>query len=1129
MDAEEVFLKSMKDIADAEAVQYGTAELDRKQTESISSDEYDPAQAVPDTFSPPARDLHSPGIVNQTSSFQSPDRPLSTAGNVAANGPQDQAVDQDDDRNQSRSMSGSSSSTSPVNIQTDELPAEVDIVVEPSMNGGGTVLNASASLDGNNDIAQSAALSSSDSAFQNGAQQVQPQNDVSTLKLSHVAQNDVPLPASASAAPVLEMETSTQDERTVEMAPVPPVVEVNTTTVSQKQTAPNTAIPKARLPHDRIGILEDRIQEDPRGDMDAWLSLIGEYRKRNKFQEVRATYNRFFVVFPAAAAQWVALTQMENEVNDLNAMENIFQKTLLNIPNLQLWSTYLDYIRRTNNIATDPSGETRSIITQAYEVAIDNIGLDKDSGYLWQEYIQFLKSRPGNAGGSHWQEQQKMDELRKAYQRAIKVPTQATQSLWKEYDQFEMSINKNTGRKFLQEESPAYMTARSSHIALSNITRNLRRTTLPKLPPAMGFDGDREYVEQLEIWKQWIQWEKDDPLVLKEGKEDERKQWRDRVIFVYKQATMDMRFWPEMWYEAAEFCFQNGIDSLGNDFLVKGIIANPESCLLAFKRADHIELTTSNEDGDDGIVRRGAAVREPYNKVLDALYELIERTKVRKAQDIAKIEAQYTDDTRNQPNGDLDDEENDDEEETDTKAKRMAAQIEAVKGVSTMQDRLLKKTITFVWIALMRAMRRIQGKGKPGDKIGGSRQIFSDARLRGQLTSDIFIASAMIEYHCYEPETTKKIFARGLKLFPEDEIFALEYIKHLTMINDHINARVIFETVVNKFTSKAENLQRAKPLYAFFHDFESKYGELAQVIKLEKRMKDLFPDDPALSHFSRRFTQPGFDPTAIRPIISPATQARSRPLQGIDASIPPSGSSPPRISQLTNSPKRPLPSDDSDNDGERPRKLARGESPLKGAAGRRLEQQKRNQQPQGPPQFDQPLPPPPPPSLPAALTHILSNLPKASHYPAHPRFIPHKVVDHVATMNLSNAKRVQAVGAPQQRPSAPVPSRPPQPVPQHVQQPIPQHLSSMPPMPQGGPNPYSGGYSNSAQAYPPASYPQQQQPHQVSVPSGNAYYPGANGQLAHGPGYPYGQGKTMLPQALFPAPNSDRVANPNQL
>lgn len=339
------------------------------------------------------------------------------------------------------------------------------------------------------------------------------------------------------------------------------------------------------------------------------------------------------------------------------------------------------------------------------------------------------------------------------------------------------------------------MTARSSYIALSNITRNLRRTTLPSLPPALGFDGDREYSEQLDIWKQWIKWEKDDPLVLREGKDEERKQWRDRVVFVYKQAVMAMRFWPEMWFDAANFCFQNEMESIGNEFLNQGINANPESCLLAFKRADRIELTTSNEEGDDGIARRGAAVREPYDKVLDALYDLATKTRARESQEIAKVESHFAATNSDPPktkNDDADDDENADEEEADNIEKRKKTQLEAIKGVTAMQIGVLTKTITFVWIALMRAMRRVQGKGKVGDKVGGSRQIFTDARKRGRLTHDIYVASAMIEYHCYEPEATKKIFERGLKLFPEDEAFALEYIKHLTMTNDHISMKLSY-------------------------------------------------------------------------------------------------------------------------------------------------------------------------------------------------------------------------------------------------------------------------------------------------------------------------------------------------
>jgi cleavage stimulation factor subunit 3 len=84
----------------------------------------------------------------------------------------------------------------------------------------------------------------------------------------------------------------------------------------------------------------------------------------------------------------------------------------------------------------------------------------------------------------------------------------------------------------------------------------------------------------------------------------------------------------------------------------------------------------------------------------------------------------------------------------------------------------------------MRAMRRVQGKGKVGATVGGSRQIFNDARIRGKITSDVYVASALIEHNVYKDAAGTKIFERGAKLFPEDEVFLLEYLKHLSSIGD---------------------------------------------------------------------------------------------------------------------------------------------------------------------------------------------------------------------------------------------------------------------------------------------------------------------------------------------------------
>jgi cleavage stimulation factor subunit 3 len=63
---------------------------------------------------------------------------------------------------------------------------------------------------------------------------------------------------------------------------------------------PALAASRGRLPHDRVGLLEDRIKEDPRGDIAAWLELIGEHRSRNRLDNARDVYERFFQVFPSA-------------------------------------------------------------------------------------------------------------------------------------------------------------------------------------------------------------------------------------------------------------------------------------------------------------------------------------------------------------------------------------------------------------------------------------------------------------------------------------------------------------------------------------------------------------------------------------------------------------------------------------------------------------------------------------------------------------------------------------------------------------------------------------------------------------------------------------------------------------
>ncbi|KAF4556209.1 mRNA 3'-end-processing protein rna14-like protein [Elsinoe fawcettii] len=761
------------------------------------------------------------------------------------------------------------------------------------------------------------------------------------------------------------------------------------------------SVPKTRLPNDIIGQLEDRIAEDPKGDVDAWLGLIAHLRSKGKYDEVRKVYGRFFEVFPSAADQWVAYARMELELDDLPRLEAIFNLALLKVQSIDLWNIYLAHIRRRNDIATDASGQGRQVVSQAYEFVINQVGQDKDSGQLWQDYIAFIKSGPGTPGGTGWQDAQKMDLLRKAYQRAVCVPMSAVTNLWKEYDSFEMGLNKMTGRKFLQEKSPSYVTARSSYTALYNITQYLKRGGVPRMPPHPGYYGEDDFGAQVDIWEKWVAWEKEDPLVLKD---EDAQALQQRILFSYRQAAMALRFYPRIWFDAAQWCFDQGLEADGTSFLDQGLEANPQSCLLAFKKADQLEKTMPADEGEDSMVTRGNAVRAPYDGVLDHLYKHIDIIQSRERADLAQIEARYgamTPDSREgspEVPADDNDEDNMDINKPLTKRQRKEKEIADRKVETVTQTKLTSKTITYTWISLMRAMRRIQGKGKPGGAVGGMRGIFKDARARGRLMADIHVATALLEHHVYKDAAAPKIFNLGAKLFPDDENFALEHIRFLISTGDSTNARVVFETTVSRLTAKPENAHRAKNLYAFFHDWEAKYGELSQVTKIEKRMAELFPDENISTLFSRRFgastvIPPPFDPCSVLLVLSPTQIRPKNATQAIIPSIETTEPAQPGPFGYLQSPKRPL----DDSDAELPaRKLLRGESPLKGAAGRRQQQrQARELGHQSTPSAPKPLP--------LAVYQLLSIIPPARQW-QQTLFDPAKMVDLVRSADLTRAR-----------------------------------------------------------------------------------------------------------------------------
>ena len=60
----------------------------------------------------------------------------------------------------------------------------------------------------------------------------------------------------------------------------------------------------------------------------------------------------------------------------------------MRVLNIELWKTYLLYVKETK--ASLPNYQEK--LAQAYDFALDKMGLDIQSHNIWSEYIKFLKN-----------------------------------------------------------------------------------------------------------------------------------------------------------------------------------------------------------------------------------------------------------------------------------------------------------------------------------------------------------------------------------------------------------------------------------------------------------------------------------------------------------------------------------------------------------------------------------------------------------------------------------------------------------------------------------------------------------------------------------------------------------------
>jgi len=181
-----------------------------------------------------------------------------------------------------------------------------------------------------------------------------------------------------------------------------------------------------------------------------------------------------------------------------------------------------------------------------------------------------------------------------------------------------------------------------------------------------------------------------------------------------------MRFYPEIWYSAAEYAKDKGRDSNAVEYMKNGIKANKLSFLLHYQFAE-------NEESNHRI----SEVRSTLESLTTNLSQ--EYEKMNKMAEFMKLQLDAEDDADMKL---LTEASGGDREAIVERQKRRKEQKELIAQEHEVRVENIASETTNTWISLMQAMRRAEG-------IKSARQIFAKARKVKPLSHHIFVASGM--------------------------------------------------------------------------------------------------------------------------------------------------------------------------------------------------------------------------------------------------------------------------------------------------------------------------------------------------------------------------------------------------
>ncbi|KAI5951353.1 RNA14 [Candida jiufengensis] len=656
-----------------------------------------------------------------------------------------------------------------------------------------------------------------------------------------------------------------------------------------------------KLSLDKIGQLEDDLETNPL-DYNKWIKYLDHILAKDNQEQVRKAFDKYLEIFKFDGVQWNRYIKYELSRGEKEVAESLFQKSFGLADNVELFRSYVDYVRSVTDFIT--GGEkARGTVIQAFEFAVDKVGLDVSSDGLWQDYIGFLKTW---TPGANWEQQQKIDLMRKVYKKFLAIPTENIESSWAQYTKWENEINPSVAQKYVSEKSSDFMAARSWNTEWQHITnKKLKRTINPQ---SSSLDNSTE--EQIKYWNSWIELEKKNSLELKDSFTLQK-----RINYVYKQATYALPFIPQLWFEYVKYLLITNEENNLNDCietLKDGLKLNPKSLLLSFQVAELYEKDSSFEKSKLVYENLISKLTVSFDKVTKELNELKEKMSPPKKEE----------------NSDDDEDENMEEsnkngEETNQQPKingnglpnipglpnkpMSLPNIPNLPGVPTTtafpnspnlpkipthaqlsssvvsladskqlqtlekQQKQISEQITLIYIKLMIASKRAEGMKQ-------ARNVFKQARKFPGIDYQVYIESALLEHYADNKKTAIKVFDIGQKAFPTNGEFALKYLDYLIMINDTEKLRSTLQTADTNFAKeisqltdeinvpdiepilKAEKEKKLKQLKTQLKNLYKKYISFAATnLSLDiantfaKKYDSLFAEDDPIDLFTDRY------------------------------------------------------------------------------------------------------------------------------------------------------------------------------------------------------------------------------------------------------------------------------------